>query len=178
MELINFLIGKAVTFPGWNELHYLDLNNDGKKEVVVMLTEDKGTGIFLNTVNIINPENLSEYKVKDALDIIHSKIDIRILSKKEMEIKIDDTIYNAKILKPTRPSEIEKTFFHHYIGYYVEDNTLKAKVGIEVQFLAYIGNIVIDYSFKDGEFKANKIIFKGHPKVTVTTRKLNKRNGL
>lgn len=87
---------------------------------------------------------------------------------------INDTIYNVKILKSTRPSKIEKTFFHHYIGYDIEDNALKAKVGVEVQFLAYIGYIIIDYSFKDGELKVNKIVFEGNPKVIVNTRKLNK----
>lgn len=164
-----FFNWKAVTFPGWNTLHYLDLNNDNKKELVVMLTQNKGTGMFRNTVHIINPENFSEYKVKDALDIVYDNIDIRILSKKEMEIMINDTIYNAKILKSTRPSEIEKTFFHNFIEYYIEDNKLKAKVGIEVQFLSYIGNIIIDYEFKDDEFKIDKIAFEGNPKVTVTT---------
>lgn len=39
------------------------------------------------------------------------------------------------------------------------NNTLGATVGVEVGSAKYIGYITIDYSFKEGEFKADKILF-------------------
>ncbi|SHK59409.1 hypothetical protein [Tepidibacter formicigenes] len=162
------------------KLYYLDLNNDDKKELVVILYEDRGTGISLNTMHIINPEDFTEYKFKNALDVIKDNVEIKILSKKEVEMKINDTIYNVKIgdvppnLTAYYPIQVSDIFFKHYIKYSMEDNVLKARVGAEARPLKYLGDIIIDYSFKDDEFKANKIVFEGNPTVTVTTHKLNK----
>ncbi len=40
---------------------------------------------------------------------------------------------------------------------------LSAVIGVEVAPTEYIGFITIDYSFKDGEFKANNISFGDFP---------------
>jgi len=178
-----FFDWKSITFKSFMpELYYLDLNNDDKKELVVILTHDKGTGMFIKTVHIINPEDFTEYKVKNALDIIKDNIETKILSKKEVGIKINDTIYNVKIghipqeLSGTHPSEVSKFYYSDWIRYSISDNALNVVVGVEVKDepLKYLGFFIIEYYFKDGEFKANKIVFHGNKTVTVTTRKLNK----
>ena len=161
------------------ELYYLDVNNDDKKELVVMLIENKGTGTFRNTVHIINPKNFYEYDIKNALDIIKENIKIKILSEKEVDLEINNIIYNVKIedvppeFIPYYPSKVSKIFFKNYIEYYMIDNMLKANVKVETRTFSYLGDIIIDYSFKNSKFKANKIVFEGNPTTTVTTRKLN-----
>ncbi|CAH2214956.1 hypothetical protein [Tepidibacter aestuarii] len=162
------------------ELYYLDLNNDDKKELVVILSEGRGTGSWIRKVHIINCEELTEYKVKNALEIIKDNVETKILSKKEVAIKINDIIYSIKIgtipneFLGTNPSEVLKIYYTDYIDYYLIDNKLIVDVGVETESLKYLGYIIIDYSFKDGEFKANKIIFEGNDTVTVTIHKLNK----
>lgn len=168
-------------------LTFLDLNNDGKEELVVLLIQNHGTGIIVNEVHIINPEDLSEYPVQNALDIIEENVESNILSEKEVDIKINNTIYNVKIGDNTEgytgaiPSEIPKVYYEDHVRYYlidfktlIMDNILRAKVGVETQPLRYLGWIIIEYSFKDGEFKANEIIFEGEPTIIVNTHKSDK----
>ena len=147
------------------ELHYLDLNGDNKKELAIKLFENYGTGISLNTMHIINPENLTEYKVENPLKIIEDNVEIKILSPKEAEIEINSNISNINVsnipdeLLGVYPDTISEIYYKDYIDYEIENNTLKVYVGAEADPLKYIGNIVIDYSFKNEEFKANKIYF-------------------
>lgn len=178
---------KSTTSPSFlPTLYYLDLNNDGKKELVLLIVENHGTGMYENTVHIINPEDLSEYPIQNALDIIEENVETKIISEKEVDIKINDTIYNVKIgdvpqqMRGTVPTKIPKIYYEDSIEYYmvdfyslIMDNILRVRVGAETQPLKYLGFITIDYSFKDGEFKADKIVFKGNPTVIVTPRQLN-----
>lgn len=135
-------------------LYLSDLNNDGKKELVLILNEDGGTGIFKNTVHIINPENFTEYKVENPLDIINKNITTKI-SSKQIEI-LKNGIIEKTFKMPSY--NVSKVFFEDYIDYTVlENNKLQATIGIEIDQRAYLGNILIEYSFKDGMFKADKI---------------------
>ena len=135
------------------KLNLSDLNNDGKKELVIVLKEAGGTGISINTVHIINPENFTEYKVEDPLDIINKNISTKI-SSKEIEILKNGTIEKSF----ANDYDISKVFFEDYINYAIlENNKLQAEVGIEFNQRGYLGSIIIEYSFNDGVFKADKI---------------------
>ena len=160
------------------QLYYVDLNNDDKKELTIILYEDEGTGIVRNVVYIINSTNFTEYKFKNPLDVIKENIETKILSKKEVDMKINNTIHHIKIVNVPKefsaiyPNEISKIYYKDYIKYYmIDDNILRAEVGVEINPLMYLGHIIIDYSFKNGAFKANKISFEGNPTVVVTTSK-------
>ncbi len=148
------------------ELKYLDLNTDGKKELVILLSRGGGTGSVRETIHIVNPENFIEYKIENPVNIIKDNVRTKILSKKEMEIELNGNIYNIKIdnvpkkLSGIYPNEISEIYYEDFIDYQIIDNTLSAIVGVEGDFLKYLGYIIIDYSFKDGEFKANKITFE------------------
>lgn len=165
------------------DLYYLDLTNDGKKELVILVVENHGTGMYENKVHIINPEDLSEYPVESALDVIKENVETTIISDKEVDIKIDDIIYNVKVgdvpkeKQGTVPIKIPKIYYKDSIEYYmvdfstlIMDNILRVKVGVETQPLKYLGFITIDYSFEDGEFKADKIVFKGNPTTNITVK--------
>ncbi len=149
------------------QLSYVDLNGDKKEELVIILSRGRGTGSVLNTIHVIDPENFVEYEIENPLDIIKDKVEIKILSPKEAEIKINDKSTNVNLdnipyeFSGGYPNTISKIYYEDYIKYEITDtdNTLRATVGAEADFLKYIGNIIIDYSFKDGEFKANKILF-------------------
>lgn len=165
------------------ELYYLDLNNDGKKELAVLIVENHGTGMYENKVHIINTEDLSEYPVENALDVIKENVETTIISDKEVDIKIDHTIHNVKIGENTEgytgvvPTKIPKVYYEDYTKYYIidsdtltMDNALRVKVGVETQPLRYLGWIIIEYSFETEEFKAKEIVFEGKPTIIVTVK--------
>ena len=152
-KVFNWQSGSLIEEQYLPHLYLSDLNNDDKKELVIVLNEAGGTGVYKNTVHIINPENFTEYKVEDPLDIINKNISTKI-SSKEIEILKNGTIEKSF----ANDYNISKVFFEDYINYTIlENNKLQATVGIEFDQRGYLGNILIEYSFKDGIFKADKI---------------------
>lgn len=167
-KVFNWETSAFVALP---ELRYLDFNNDGKKELFIKLNKGTGTGIVKNTIHIINPENLNEYKVEDALDIVKDQVETRIISTKEAEITINgkvsyinlDNVAEAKAGLFSEP--ISKIYYENYTKYYIPFNTtrLAAVIGVEIGPTHYIGFITIDYVYQDGEFKADRISFGDYP---------------
>jgi hypothetical protein len=154
-KVFNWQSGSLIEEQYLPHLYLSDLNNDGKKELVLILNEASGTGVSINTVHIMNPENFTEYKVEDPLDIINKNISTKI-SSKEIEILKNGTI--EKSFKMPSYYNISKVFFKDHIDYAIlENNKLQAEVGIEFNQRGYLGSIIIEYSFNDGVFKADKI---------------------
>lgn len=153
------------------ELHYLDLNNDQKKELVIILSKGHGTGFSNKTIHIVNPENLTEHHIENPLDIIKNNVTTKIISDTEVEIKIGETISNIKLeetpikLSKLFPEKISEISYGNLVYYEISNHTIKAIVGVEGDYLKYIGNIIIEYDFKDGKFKMKNISFK---KTSVT----------
>ncbi|GAA4830809.1 hypothetical protein GCM10023310_04880 [Paenibacillus vulneris] len=148
------------------QLSYLDLNNDQKKELVIILSQGHGTGYSNEAIHIINPENFTEYNIENPLDIVKNNVTTRIISDTEVEIQIGDAIskinvkdvpYEYSQLFPANISEIR---YENFIQYEMSNNTIKAAVGVEGDYLKSIGDIVIEYSFKDEGFTMNNISFK------------------
>lgn len=175
--LILSINGKKQVFDDWEtiaaiedlpQLQYLDLNGDNKKEIAVILSRGRGTGIAHQTVHIVNPENFTEYKVEDPMDVIKDNIETQIISDREVKIKIGDTVTDVNLkdlsepMSKGYPEKILDVYYENFMEYEVIEshNTLRANVGVEVGPTDYLGFITIDYSLIDGEFKADKISFK------------------
>lgn len=151
------------------QLYYVDLNEDEKEELVVILSQGRGTGAVRQTIHVVNPESLDEYEVENPLDVIADQVEITILSPKEAEIKIGEKVTNVNLedvdlLRPGVDKISADIFYENYIKYEITDNNiLKSTIGAEVEPLAYLGFIEIDYFFQDGKFKANHIVFNTVP---------------
>ncbi|WP_281869962.1 copper amine oxidase N-terminal domain-containing protein [Brevibacillus parabrevis] len=153
------------------QLHYLDLNHDQKKELVIILSKGHGTGFSSKTIHVVNPENFTEYHVENPLDIIKNNVTTKIISDNEVEIKIGETVSHIKLkdipfeLSQLSPEKISKISYENYIDYEISSNTIKVIVGVEGDYLKYIGDIKIEYDFTDSKFKMKDISFK---KTSVT----------
>ncbi|NTU24325.1 hypothetical protein HPY28_28830 [Brevibacillus sp. HB1.2] len=148
------------------QLHYLDLNNDQKKELVIILSKGHGTGFSNKTIHIVNPENFTEYHIENPLDIIKNNVTTKIISDTEVDIKIGETISNIKLkdipfkLSKLIPEKISEISYGNLIYYEISNHTIKAIIGVEGDYLKYVGDITIEYDFKDGKFKMKNISFK------------------
>ncbi len=151
------------------QLSYVDLNGDKKKEIAIILSRGRGTGIVHQTIHIINPENFTEYKVENPLDIIKDNVETQIISGREVKVKINGIVTDVNLdnlpLAEAFPKTISNIYYENTLDYYIPFNTnrLAAIIGVEVGPTKYIGFITIDYAFQDGEFKANKISFGEYP---------------
>ncbi|PSK15513.1 hypothetical protein C7R94_20450 [Brevibacillus sp. NRRL NRS-603] len=153
------------------QLRYLDLNNDQKKELVIILSKGHGTGFSNKTIHIVNPENLTEHHIENPLDIIKNNVTTKIISDTEVEIKIGETISNIKLeeipfkLSKLFPERVSEISYGNLVYYEISNHTIKAIVGVEGDYLKYMGDIIIEYDFKDGKFIMKNILFK-RPSVT------------
>ncbi len=151
----------------WPELQYVDLTGDNKKELAIRLDKGSGTGFIYTEIHIVNPSNFVEYKIENPLDIITNNVEVQIISEKEATVKINDAVVaNINLDNIPReysggyPDTISKIYYDDVIDYYIEENTLKANVPARANPMQSIGYIEIDYSFKDTQFKVEKISFR------------------
>jgi hypothetical protein len=52
-----------------------DINHDGGKELIVILTTGTGTGYHTEDIHVLNPASFEEIKVEPAADIVKEKLD-------------------------------------------------------------------------------------------------------
>ncbi|MGS0763621.1 copper amine oxidase N-terminal domain-containing protein [Syntrophomonas curvata] len=153
------------------QLSYVDLNGDNKKEIAVILSRGRGTGIIHQTVHVINPENFTEYKVENPLDIIKDNVEDQIISDREVKVIINGDVTDVnlndfpKAMAERYPKTISNIYYENFTEYQITntDYILRAMIGAEVGPTKYVGFITIDYSFQEGEFKADKISFAEYP---------------
>ncbi|WP_432775551.1 stalk domain-containing protein [Brevibacillus gelatini] len=141
------------------QLYYVDLNNDQKKELVIVLSEGHGTGFSVQNIHIVNPENFTEYSIENPLDIVKKHVATKIISDSEVEIKIDGKVSSLNLKNSSFPERISEISFENIINYQIFENKIMAIVGVEGAYLQHIGYLKIEYHFKDGTYKMKNISF-------------------
>ncbi|WP_440116994.1 hypothetical protein [Paenibacillus sp. QZ-Y1] len=159
--------GKTQEFSKWQgeggsykpEVHELDLNGDGKKEIVVLFTEGHGTGIYLGQARIIDPVTLEEMKMQSLDEIVKHHVDSKV-SAVSGQIEINVTVEGVR----AEPSLIEEDTsegvyneelkFGGVVYYSVEDGKLVVSASGAYGLSLYAGDLTFTYEYKDGEWKA------------------------
>jgi hypothetical protein len=161
--------GKKKVFSDWSnitnpsfkpELKYEDVNNDGKDEMIVILTSSEGTGIYIENIHIINPEDFTEYNVEDAIEVVQNKVKTKILSNNEAEIDINGIIGATITIPDNLKYSSENISYRNNVTYEIENSNLIATVGIDGGNNNYLGFIKIDYRYVDGKFISNSLTFE------------------
>ncbi|MGG4130195.1 hypothetical protein ABEW19_18155 [Paenibacillus illinoisensis] len=159
--------GKTQEFSKWQgeggsykpEVHELDLNGDGKKEIVVLFTAGHGTGIYLGEAHIIDPDTLEEMKMQSLDDIVkqhvHSKVSVAPgqvtinvtvdgvhAEPSLMEEETSDGVYNGELK------------FGGVVYYSVENGKLVVSASGAYGMGLYDGDLNFAYDYKDGEWQA------------------------
>lgn len=147
-----------------------DMNNDGKKELIIIITTGHGTGIYTKEAHIFKVDTLEEIQVQDPLEIISKNIKTKVY-KDESNVKVciningKEYMINSKKLNEIYSEQNNKKnfgdtlFFRDFIMYEVKNGKLIATVGGDIFFWNYIVNIKIEYKFADNRFVSDKIYF-------------------
>ena len=146
-------IGKDAFLP---ELILKDINGDGQKELVVILTTGKGTGVNQKTVHVINPQNFAEINVIDPLDIIEKYADTSIVHENgSVTVTVRVNGQDSVITLPEDYAQgwgEEKAWFGSIVTYEVDGSVLKAIVPAQISITVFAGEIVITYAFDGSQY--------------------------
>lgn len=146
-----------------------DINSDGKKELVVIITKWHGTWMNAQEVHVFQVDTFNEIPVEDVQEIIDKNVKSKvnkeedrvqiIVSLNGKETKVDgdkiNLIYNESLFKKDWDYEL---FWENMIGYELVDGKLRAIVGGQLPNLL-VGNVIIEYKFKDNMLVMDKIDF-------------------
>lgn len=175
-DLTNFKLtvkGETYFFPRWlnspnityyPKLYYSDINNDGRKEIVIVLTTDTGTGVIIQEPHVFQVDNngdLLEKLVDNPMAIINKNVKTK-LSKSEAIVSIgkEKTKINVKEFNIVPSHIFENVAIGSALRFEVTDNKLVAKVGLTIAPTGgSIGEIQITYIYKDNMYQAKQINF-------------------
>lgn len=173
-NLINFTLqvdGRTISFPTWKnvtnkayypELYYSDINNDGTKEIVIVLTTGYGSDVVIKDVHVFNrnqKNNYEEKQVENPISIINKNVETK-LTNSTATIKIGDKVseINVEQLGIVPTHLFQNIAFGSILDFKVIDNKLNAIVGATIAPSGgYIGDINIIYTFKDNIYQMEEI---------------------
>lgn len=140
-----------------------DINNDGIKELIVILTTGSGSDLHIEEVHVFKLCNISEIRVVNPLDIIKEKVHTSIVNKNDGNVLININLDKTKteIIKNKNYAShwFENVGFGFEIHWRVSNNKLYANVDSQVSPSGYVGTVVIEYGFKDNIFNLENIRF-------------------
>lgn len=160
------------TSPTWSpEIIYEDISQDGKKELVIILTKGTGTGVLEREVHVFQiqqqkSDNIQievpvEVLVDEPVAILLKNVKTELTPNKAT-VSIGDKKYTINI-KPLgiQPEHLfDDIYFGNLINFEIKDNQLIAKLGGQISPVGgYIGDIQITYIFKDKMYQAKSIEF-------------------
>jgi len=155
------LDGNNVTNPTYApEIISVDLNGDGKNEIAVILTTGYGTGVYISELHLREGDSGIEIKAEDALIAMKKQFTGAVTSKGiDMYINGHQTLLTNDKLSTEREHWFDEPFIGNIIHYNIENNTLKASAAVQISPGEFIGELEIEYSYKNGIFQVGEAIF-------------------
>jgi hypothetical protein len=140
-----------------------DINHDGGKELIVILTTGTGTGYHTEDIHVLNPASFEEIKVEPAADIVKEKLDSIIEDDAEQKA-IHIIIADEKTTVHKEPeyfnSWFDKVVFNNSYHYSLINDELLLSMGAQVAPAGFIGEIEVIYEYKNGVLAAGAFSFK------------------
>ncbi|MFJ7737632.1 hypothetical protein ACIQ2D_15060 [Lysinibacillus sp. NPDC097287] len=153
------------TEPAWHpQIIYKDINQDGKNELIIILTKGTGNGILEQEVHIfhIQKQKINKELVDDQIAIVLKNVKTELLPN-----KATISIGKKKYTIDTKPLKIEPEhlfpdiYFGNLINFEINDNQLIAKIGGQISPAGgSIGEVKITYMFKHKMYQAKSVEFE------------------
>jgi hypothetical protein len=168
-SILHFSTWRNVDNPTYKpKLLYKDINQDGRKELIVLLTTDTGTGINVQNVHVIHKDWTSfeqiynEILVDNPIAILLKNIKTK-LTESEAIITIGDrkTIIQIDKLEIDPKHIFSDISIGNLLNFDVVNGKLTAIVGVNVSPAGgLIGYLHITYIFKDKMYQMKEITFQ------------------
>lgn len=142
-----------------------DINQDGEKELIIILTTGTGTGVHEEAIHVINPGTFAESNVEDPADIVEQNVNTKMEvdgDNVDIQIIIGDEKTMIRKEKGDAGLWLDNVYFGSVLRYEVINNELLLSIGAQVSPAMFVGEIQAAYVFVDGKYKAKKINFVKH----------------
>lgn len=162
-----FPFWRNVTNPAYApKLFYNDINGDGKKDLIIVLTLGYGTGFLNSEAHVFQKiksnigEVYQEVLVDNPKAILLKNVKTK-LTPHEAEVTIGNkkTIINIEKMEIKPENLFTDIYFGNIISFDVVNNELKAAMEGQISPAGFIGAIEITYEFKDKMYQAKKVQF-------------------
>lgn len=144
------------------QIYYEDINNDEKKELIIILTKGYGTGVLEQKVNVfhIDYNRFGEVIVDNPMAIVNKNIKSSLSqSKAEITIGKKHYVINVKKLGLIPETIFDEINFGSIVKYEVKNNKLIATLYPQFSPGAFVGSIIITYDYLDKMYQAKTIEF-------------------
>lgn len=134
---------------------YDDINNDGKNELIIILTVATGTGVHIEEPHIITTDTFTEFIVESPQQIIIDNIKSEITDNKDyvnIQITVGDENFSIIKEKAESVNWFSDVVFDNSRYYEIIDGHLTMSMGAQASPGMFIGEIKIIYAF---DFKEN-----------------------
>jgi hypothetical protein len=176
---VNFRLdvnGGTKYFPYWRnvanetyapQLFYQDINTDGKKDLIIILTQAYGTGILAQNVHVLHQtqtnlgETYREIIVDDPRTILLRNVKTK-LTKSEAIISIRnrEEKYNIEKFVIGPGGLFSNIVTDNLISIEVIGSQLTAKMGCQIGPGIFIGSFFITYEYQDHFYQMKEIKFR------------------
>ncbi|KZE63577.1 copper amine oxidase [Paenibacillus jamilae] len=151
------------------QLYYRDVNEDGVREVIVILTRASGTGVELQEMHIVNAQTMEEYAVESAANAvsqrIHSSVELRDHNRQvHITVTINGTTHTmdpkASVFYDDPAHFTKHLDFSSVVIYDAEQSPLQATVSGSVSPSEFVGDLDLKYVYEQGQFRVGSIKFE------------------
>lgn len=158
-DKINAFPWVNVTNPSYvPTVNIADVNNDGKDEIIIILTTGYGTGVLQQDIHVLNMGDLSEINIQNPMEEINKNVSSTIT---ENEGKVNVTVkWNGKIIEKSNYNPdyagiwFDEVSFGSHIRYDIIDNKIIANVSGAISPAGFPITVFMEYN---SDLKVNSI---------------------
>ncbi|MBF8118160.1 hypothetical protein [Bacillus cereus] len=168
IEDIELFVEDCSYKPGWvhldhpsfpPEILFEDINNDGSEEIIILLNKGSGSGVSIWEIHVLEESEECGYShvfVEDPESHLHVNMESTIkphTGRIHYFSKYQTETWDV----PFSTGYQEEHLFDQFvigsqIHFKVENGNLVAFVGIQLSFLCHIGELQLQYCYKEGKY--------------------------
>ncbi|MFM9279261.1 copper amine oxidase N-terminal domain-containing protein [Paenibacillus jiagnxiensis] len=130
------------------EIHLADIDQDGKNEIVVILTSGTGTGVLIQNIHVLNGKDLSELPIENPVDAVQQNVQTSII-KEDGKVIVAATYKDQTLKKEYNEADAgvwnSKVSFSQIVRYTVKDNKINAILPGAVSPAEFAFTAVVQY---------------------------------
>ncbi|WP_409342702.1 hypothetical protein [Paenibacillus sp. MBLB4367] len=144
------------------EIYALDLNKDGRDELLILITTGHGTGVRESWAHAIDPEKLAEIAVDNPVEAVRKHIQSKVTTA-EVSVSVGPGGTPMRIDPETIAAEpanwFDKLAFGSIVRFEIRNNELVAEIPAQLSPADFIGEATLTYDYRNGRYSPYRIEF-------------------